>query len=60
MKEKLIGKTKEDAINLLKENSSKFRIVSEDGVPYAVTCDYIISRFNLHLNNNLVTNITMG
>lgn len=60
MKENLIGKSKEEVVKLLTENKSNFRIVSENGVSYMVTCDFIMDRFNLSLEYDLVTDVTMG
>lgn len=60
MKEKLIGKTKEEAIDLLEKNNSKFRIKSEDNERFILTTDYLINRFNLTINKGIVTDVTIG
>ncbi len=60
MKEKLVGKTKEEAVKLLKESNSIYRIVEEEGEMYAVTMDIQTDRFNLSINNGVITDSHMG
>ena len=35
----------------------ELRIVQEDGVSYAVTCDLKINRLDIILNNNIITSV---
>lgn len=59
MKEEvLIGKTLEEAQEILR--NCKYRIVSKDGQGYIITCDLVFDRYNLTINNNIVTEVYMG
>ena len=50
----LLGKTYEEAKQIIYENELSIRVVKEDGVSYIVTCDVDIERVNLELKNNIV------
>lgn len=56
--EDLIGKTEEEAITLLV--GKKFRIVKRDGQYFGITMDYCAGRFNLEIENHIVTAVRMG
>ena len=59
-KENLIGLTKEAAIAKCKADGFKVRVRTEDGKGLMGTCDYRMDRFNLHIDNGLVTSVTKG
>lgn len=52
----LIGKSMEEAIELLR--NCNYRIVENDDRAYGITDDVKTERFNLYINNNLITKIT--
>lgn len=56
---RFIGLKPEEAIDLLEEGETS-RIVSEDGVPYVVTHDLHINRWNFELQNGVIVNATKG
>ena len=58
-KEKLLGLTKQRAIDELKKNGNEYTILQEDGNVYG-KADFIGSRFNLVIMNGRVTKIIMG
>ena len=49
-----------EALAIIKKAEVNHRIVSEDGLSYAVTMDYSPSRINLVLINNIVQDATLG
>lgn len=59
-KDSLVGKTKEEALKILKENNSSYRIMEEDGQSYAGTCDFKRFRINLTITNGIVEKIRNG
>jgi hypothetical protein len=60
MEKELIGKIKEEAIALLKENNSKYRISMEDGEHFMLTMDFNPTRYNLHIMDGIITEVSMG
>ena len=56
----LLGKTYEEAKQIIYENELSIRVVKEDGVSYIVTCDVDIERVNLELKNNIVEDAYYG
>ncbi|MEG1009378.1 MAG: hypothetical protein RSF67_06180, partial [Clostridia bacterium] len=60
-KEYLIGKEfNDDLIKELNDNNIEFRVIKKDGKYYMITCDFKLSRFNIELENNIITNIILG
>jgi hypothetical protein len=56
----IINKPIGEALAIIKEAEVKHRIVSEDGLSFAVTMDYSPSRINLVLINDIVQDATLG
>ena len=56
----IINKPVGEALAIIKKAEVNHRIVSEDGLSYAVTMDYSPSRINLVLINNIVQDATLG
>jgi hypothetical protein len=56
----IINKPIGEALAIIKKAEVKHRIVSEDGLSYAVTMDYSPSRINLVLINDIVQDATLG
>jgi hypothetical protein len=56
----IINKPLAEALIIIKKAGVKHRIVSEDGLSYAVTMDYSPSRINLVLINNIIQDATLG
>lgn len=56
----IINKPIGEALAIIKKAEVKHRIVSEDGLSYAVTMDYYPSRINLVLINDIVQDATLG
>ena len=56
----IINKPIGEALAIIKKAEVNHRIVSEDGLSYAVTMDYSPSRINLVLINNIVQDATLG
>jgi hypothetical protein len=56
----IINKPLAEALKIIKEAGVKHRIVSEDGLSYALTMDYSPSRINLVLINNIIHDATLG
>ena len=56
----IINKPLAEALKIIKEAGVKHRIVSEDGLSYALTMDYSPSRINLVLINNIIQDATLG
>ena len=56
----IINKPLGEALAIIKNAEVKHRIVSEDGLSFAVTMDYSPSRINLVLINNIVQDATLG
>jgi hypothetical protein len=58
--EDLIGLSTEAAIELLKSNGFKARIMEEDGQVFIGTCDYCLDRFNLNIVKGIVIAASKG
>lgn len=56
----IINKPLAEALKIIKGAGVKHRIVSEDGLSYALTMDYSPSRINLVLINNIIHDATLG
>jgi len=56
----LIGKTKEDAIKICIDDKYNYRIIREDDTNYMVTCDFQFYRINFEIDNNLISDATIG
>ena len=56
----IINKPIGEALAIIKKAEVNHRIVSEDGLSFAVTMDYSPSRINLVLINNIVQDATLG
>jgi hypothetical protein len=56
----IINKPIGEALAIIKKAEVKHRIVSEDGLSFAVTMDYSPSRINLVLINDIVQDATLG
>ena len=54
----IIGKTMEEAIELLR--NCNYRIVENDSRSYGITDDVKPERYNLYVENNLITKVTFG
>lgn len=54
----LIGKTYEEAQEILR--NANYRLVMRDGINYMITTDFKPERYNIHLENNIVTKVNMG
>lgn len=58
---KLIGKTWEEAIDMLKDDEDyRYRCDIADGKGMMVTCDYVTHRLNFELKNNIIVKIRRG
>jgi hypothetical protein len=57
---KVIGMTKNAAIEYLKKGGFIARIMREDEVGYVGTCDYNTGRINLELDKGKVTKADIG
>lgn len=58
--EDLIGKHITSANFTIKENKLESRVVMENNKPLIVTHDFHPERLNLEIENDIVTNITLG
>lgn len=56
----LVGKTKEEAEELLEKNKIDYRIDTENGQPNGLTMDFVDSRVNLIIDDGKVTSYHMG
>lgn len=54
------GMNFESAKKDFEKENIKYRVVSIDNRPCIITCDYNPNRFNLYLENNIITSITTG
>jgi len=57
---KIIGKTEEEGIIILKENHIDYRVVRKNSIDYIITCDYIPERLNLEVDNGIITSFSKG
>lgn len=55
-----LGLTKEQAIELAKQNNTKCRISSENGQAKMMTMDFVRDRINLVIENDLVKEVKLG
>lgn len=60
MKLSIIGMKEIDALKLLISNNIEYRIVERNSIPYIITKDYKINRYNLSIKNNIVIKVTYG
>lgn len=60
IEQELVGKTKKEALDLLKQQNSKYRIFRENDEYYMISQDYNPNRFNLSITNGKVDKIKMG
>ena len=56
----LIGKKIEEVRAILEEKKLDYRTVRKDDDNYIVTCDFKPERFNLELDNGIVTAVSFG
>jgi len=56
----LVGQTEEDAIKLLEAAGSKYRVIKRDGESFMGTMDFDPMRFNLIVENGIVTEIRVN
>lgn len=56
----LIGKSKQEAIEILEGLNSSYRIMEEDNKSYAGTCDLRPDRLNLFISYGIVQNVSYG
>lgn len=56
----LIGMTKEDALELLEEKGTPFRIRSEDGLAFIGTADVRKERVNLTIEDGFIVDVRLG
>lgn len=56
----LIGKPKSEAKKMIEDNGYVFRITSEDGNNYIVTCDFRMDRINIEINDDIIINAYFG
>jgi len=54
------GKTQEEGIKLLKDNSVVYRVVRKDLINYIVTCDFNPERVNIEIDNDVITSYHNG
>jgi hypothetical protein len=56
----LIGKTKDQAIELCRVDDYQYRVVYQDGKYYGVTYDLNFNRVNFTIENNIIIEATIG
>ena len=56
----IINKPKKQGLDLLEEREINYRILRADKVGYCITDDIDLNRFNLEIDNDIVTNIFIG
>jgi len=59
-KEKYIGLTINEAIELADKEDFITRVISVDGVPSIITADYRKDRINLEIKNKIISNAFIG
>eukprot|EP01132_Coremiostelium_polycephalum_P003105 gene3105-3883_t len=57
LSQQIIGKTQQEASDILQ--TCRHRVVSVDGVPQAVTLDYVVGRLNLDIVNGRVSSFSI-
>lgn len=60
MDAEFLGKTLEEATELLKKEEKMFRVRSIDGEQQMVTEDYVVDRINLAVQDGKVIGFTLG
>ena len=55
-----LGKTKEQAIDLIEQLGYRWRMSMEDGKAYILTMDYCTGRINLIVENGIVVRTEVG
>lgn len=60
IEKQIIGKSENEAKNILNKNEKKYRIMKRDKEFYMTTCDYHSDRFNLYIENDIVKEVSMG
>lgn len=55
-KHELVGKEE----SVLKTIEDKYRIVSRDGKPFIITCDFNLDRLNIKIMKGIITEIYYG
>jgi hypothetical protein len=58
--EYLIGKNKYDAQKIVENYGYSFRITSENGNHYMITCDFRTDRVNVKIENDIITEVYLG
>lgn len=56
----LVGQTEEDAIKMIEAAGMKYRVMKRDGESFMGTMDFDPMRFNLTVENGIVTEIRMN
>lgn len=57
---KLMGLEEEKAVELAKESGLDYRVISRDGKPFIITCDYRFDRLNFEVIGGKVVEATLG
>lgn len=58
--ETLIGKTEDEARNIIFNNGYHYRVTIKDGNYYVMTRDYRVDRINLVIKDNLIIKADLG
>lgn len=58
--EYLIGKNKDDAQKIVENYGYSFRITSENGNDYMITCDFRTDRVNVKIEDDLIISAELG
>lgn len=58
--EYLIGKNKHDVQKIVEYHGYSFRITSENGNDYMITCDFNPERVNVKIQNDLIIDADLG
>lgn len=58
--ENLIGKNKYDAQKIVESHGYIFRITSENGNYYMITCDFKTNRVNVKIEDDLIVEADLG
>lgn len=58
--EYLIGKNKLDAQKIVEYYGYSFRIISENGNNYMITCDFRTDRVNVKIENDSIVEVYLG
>lgn len=56
----LIGLSEIDARKIVTDNGFKLRVIRKDGKNYAGTCDLNPNRFNIAIENGIITEVWIG